>query len=310
MLKNMRNKAIMVCLAALIALAGADKAVAQTYSGYLKIDDVNGNGPDSLHVTITVPEVAYKTRTIYVVDTVYVERDFRNSSVGRDTRKPQRPYMRSESPSAPVKESSAAGTRSSRNTYKGYYATPWMFGVKTNLLSDVLAIPSLGFEVQLYDNLSLDLGGWWSQWNILYPNKQTRIYGGAPELRWWFGDEMMRRGHFIGLHGMVAWYTFEWREKDGTKVIYQNGLDDIKDAGSTSPSWSCGLTYGYSLPLDRTGNFGLEFYAGLGYQFYKYKRIIPSEGWNYYTHYEKRKVGLTKIGVNLTYRFSLRKVKH
>ena len=120
---------------------------------------------------------------------------------------------------------------------------------------------------------------------------------------------MMRRGHFVGLHGMTAWYTLEWKEKDGTTVIYQNGLDDVKDAGSTSPSWSCGVTYGYSLPIDRTGNLGLEFYVGLGYQSYQYKRIIPSDGWNYYKHYSKHKVGLTKIGANLTYRFSLRRVR-
>lgn len=304
----MRNKAILIFLMSVMAFCGMRSAVAQTYSGYLKIDDINGKGPDSLHVTITVPEMSYKTRTIYVVDTVYVDRSAQGQSYSRDVRKPQRPQRpQYERPERPVRQLKA---QASHNQYKSYYSTPWMFGVKTNLISDLIAIPYAGFEVQLYDNISLDLNGWLSKWNIFYPNKQTRIYGAAPEVRWWFGEEMMRRGHFVGLHGMVAWYTLEWRDTDGTTVIFQNGLNDPKDAGSKSPSWSCGVTYGYSLPLDRTGNLGLEFYVGLGYISYRHKRIFPSEdGWSYYTHHAHDQVGITKVGANLTYRFSLRRVR-
>lgn len=302
----MRSKAISVLALAVVVLCGMHSAVAQTYSGYLKIDDINGKGPDSLHVTITVPEMSYKTRTIYVVDTVYVDRSAQGQSYVREPRKSQKParpqYQR---PVKPVKPAEPA-----RNSVRSYFATPWMFGVKTNLISDLIAIPYAGFEVQLYDNLSFDLNGWWSKWNIFYPNPQTKIYGAAPEVRWWFGEEMMNRGHFVGLHGMVAWYTLEWKDKDGTTVIYQNGLNDIKDAGSKTPAWSCGVTYGYSLPLDRTGNLGIEFYVGLGYFSYKQKRIIPDEeGWSYFEHQVHDQIGITKIGANLTYRFSLRRVR-
>ena len=298
----------MFLIISVMALAGMRTAVAQTYSGYLKVDDVNGNGPDSLYVTITVPEMSYRTRTIYIVDTVYVEKGSQKHRYGRGEHWSSRPDV----PQYRNYQGAVTSTKevSGRRKHKGYYTSPWMIGVKTNLLSDAVAIPSLGFEVQLYDNLSFDLGGWWSKWNIFHPNRQTRIYGAAPEVRWWFGEEMMRRGHFVGLHGMVAWYTLAWKGKDGTTAIYQNGLNDVMDVGSTSPSWSCGVTYGYSLPLDKTGKLGLEFYAGLGYQSYQYKRIIAAEdGSNSFTHHIRHQFGLTKVGANLTYRFSLRRYK-
>ena len=267
---TIRNKAILILLISVMAFCGARSAFAQTYSGYLKLDDINGKGPDSLFVTITVPESFYNGNA-----------------------------------------SAHSKYRSSRNSYKAYYATPWMAAVKTNILSDVVAIPAVGFEVKLVDNLSLDLGGWWSKWNIIYPNDQTKIYGASPELRWWFGKDMMRRGHFVGVHGMAAWYTLQWKEKGGTTVIYQNGLNDIMDTGSTSPSWSCGVTYGYSLPINRSGSLGFDFYVGLGYQSYQYKRIVISDnGSTSFTHHAHNKFGLTKIGTSLSYRFSLRRTKH
>lgn len=190
-----------------------------------------------------------------------------------------------------------------------YYATPWMAGIKTNLLSDLISIPYAGVELQLSRKISLDLSGWFSKWNAFYPNKQTSLYGGAPELRFWFGDEIMKRGHFIGLSGMAAWYTMEWEDK-GEVVIYQNGTADILDSGSMTPAWSCGLTYGYSLPLDRTGRLGMEFYIGYGYSHYDQKRIaLLSDGTTVFTHEQNDHLGITKVGVNLAYRFSLRRVK-
>lgn len=198
-----------------------------------------------------------------------------------------------------------------RYSGKGYYATPWLASVKTNLLADVISVPYAGFEVQLMDNVSLDLGGWYGQWNLLYPNnRQTRLYGAAPELRWWVGGDMMRKGHFVGLHGMAAWYTLAMENKDGNKVIYQNGTADLDDTGSMSPSWNCGLTYGYSLPLDRQGRFCLEFYAGLGYMKYQHKRIVSlPDGHKDYEHQVVEGVSLTKAGINLAYRFSLRRYR-
>ena len=251
---------------------------AQTYSGYLWITEGNSTGPDSLYVTITVPGSG---------QTVDLYGDL--------------------SMIAAAEKASRKSASDEKYSHRPYYSTPWMAGIKTNLVSDLISIPYAGVEIQLARKLSLDLNGWYSKWNIFYPNPQTRIYGGAPELRLWLGEEMMKKGHFIGLHGMAAWYTLEWKDKDGTNVIFQNGKDDYRDAGSTTPAWSCGVTYGYSLPLDRKGRLGFEFYIGLGYSYYQQKRIVPED--KIYSHQVNSQVGITKAGVNLAYRFSLRRVK-
>ncbi len=248
-------------------------ASGQTYTGYLKLDDTSMKGPDSVLVTMTIP-----TDT-YIRDTVYLSR-------------------------------SEMRERKKDRSGKAYYATPWMFGVKTNLLSDVIAVPYVGVETQLTERLSLDLSGWFTPLNIFYPNKQTSLYGFSPELRWWLGGPAMKKGYFLGAHGNVTWYTLEWRDSEGNKVIYQNGIDDLHDAGSKNPAWSAGLTHGYLLPLDRKGHWNLEFYMGVGYAAYQQKRIYTEEdGRSYYKHEKNSYIGITKVGINLTYSFSLRRVK-
>ncbi len=256
-------------------MLGSLSASAQTYTGYLKLDDVNEKGPDSLLVTISVPE------DTYVRDTVYLSR-----RELKDLKKSKE--------------------------YDGrvYYDTPWMFGVKTNLLSDAIVVPYAGIDVQIARKLSLNLSGWYTPVNIFYPNDDTSVYGFAPELRWWLGDRAMGKGYFAGLHANVAWYTLEWKDKSGEVVKYQNGIEDIYDPGTMYPSWSVGATYGYSLPLDRRQRWNLEFYMGVGYASYQHKVFFTTEaGKRDYRHEVNSYIGITKVGIDLTYRFSLRRVK-
>ncbi len=272
------KKKFIACFGALMMIGFAFSALeasAQTYSGYLKLDDGKLKGPDSLHVTITVPEGSY------VRDTVYLTRS-----------------------EARALDKASGG--------KTYYSTPWMMGVKTNLLSDAIAVPYAGLEFQIAPKMSLDLNGWFTPLNIFHPNKQTNVYGFSPELRWWLGGRAMNKGYFVGLHGNVTWYTLEWRDADGKTVIYQNGTEDMYDTGTKTPAWSAGLTYGYLLPLDRKGHWNMEFFMGIGYASYQQKCIYPAEeegGKIEYIHEENSYFGITKVGVNLTYSFSLRRVK-
>ena len=262
-------------LALVACLPMFNKASAQTYTGYLKLDDISVKAPDSILVTMTVP------REAYVRDTVVL------------TRKQAR-------------ELKKAGEYDPRP----YYATPWMMGFKTNLLSDAIAIPYAGLEIQLARNLSLDLSGWFSPWNIFHPNPQTSIYGLAPELRWWYGSRAMSKGYFVGVHGNLGWYTLEWKDKEGNRVLYQNGNDDIYDPGTKYPAWSAGLTFGYSQPLDRKEHWNLEFYMGVGYSSYQQKCFYLDEDKKGDLDHEVHKdFGVTKVGINLTYRFSMRRVK-
>lgn len=264
-------------LAVIFGIIVCETLSAQTYVGYLKPVAAEESS-DSILVKITLPE-GQMLNAAPVKDTVYVDR--RGTPI--------------------VKKYSS----------KAYYDTPWMFGIKTNLLSDAaLALPYGGLEIQIARRMSLDLSGWYSSWNIYYPNEQTRIYGASPEIRWWLGDKVMREGHFIGVHGNASWYTVEWKNKDGVNKLYQNGTLWLDDTGNETPAWSCGLTYGYSLGLGRNDFWGLEFFLGLGYSSYQQKVIsLSPENIGTYTHEKNTYIGITKVGINLTYRFSLRRVK-
>lgn len=193
------------------------------------------------------------------------------------------------------------------------YDTPWMMGFKTNLLSDAILIPIMGVEFQIADHLSLELQGWCAADNIFVPSdKNASFYGIAPELRWWIGDNIMRKGSFVGLHGQCAWYTFQWKDD----LLYQNGPDNVwignfHDPGNSRPAWSAGITYGYSLGLGKKAHWGIEFVLGLGYARYSQNvATYRNDVWEFTEHQDKHHYGLTKIGVNLTYRFSLRKVRY
>ncbi len=192
-----------------------------------------------------------------------------------------------------------------------YHDTPWMIGLKTNLIADAMAIPMAGLEFQIGRRASLDLQGWYTNYNIFCKeDENANVYGFSPELRIWTKGNTMQRGSFFGIHAMTCWYTFKWR--DG--YLYQNGGEGqySGDAGSNSPAWSVGLTYGYSVALDRKAHWGLELVLGVGYGQYAQNLGAWSETdnkWYIHEHQDNTHTGITKAGLNLTYRFSARRVK-
>lgn len=195
---------------------------------------------------------------------------------------------------------------------KKEWDTPWMMGFKTNLAADAMAMPNLGVEFQLARFMSLDLQAYATTYNLLVPDAMvTGFYNFSPELRFWVRDGgVMRKGSFFGIYGSGAWYTLHW--EDG--LLYQNGPDNIWDgnyhnAGNLNPAWSAGLTYGYSLGLGRKAHWGLEFVVGVGYSQYSQNIAKYNAGvWEFVEHQDKKNFGLTRVGLNLTYRFSLRRV--
>ncbi len=191
------------------------------------------------------------------------------------------------------------------------HETPWMMGFKTNLIGDAIVVPTLGVEVQIGKKMSLDIQGFLSDYNVFNNfDNNTNVYGFSPELRFWPGGGTMRKGQFIGLHARCAWYTLQW--KDG--LLYQNGPKDVwegnyHNAGNSTPAWSAGFTYGYSVGFGRKGHWGLEFLIGIGYA--KYKQNIAQfqdNIWQLVEHQDNHHFGITRAGINLTYRFSTRKV--
>jgi len=258
--------------------------------------------PDSIPVTekepvkdVILPSQQKAENIIYIRDTVYVVKEtvYLPASVRQD-QQASNYYGQYKQPRTPV-----------------YHDTPWMMGFKTNLLADAMVIPSLGMEIQLAERMSLDLQGWYTGTNVFCKDdRNTNVYGFTPELRWWTGGSAMQKGTFVGVHARMAWYTLQWR--DG--LLYQNGKDGehAGDAGNAAPAWSIGFTYGYSLSLDRKDRWGLELLLGLGYGQYSQNvgEINPEDQkWYIKEHQKLTHIGITRASVNLTYRFSVRKVK-
>lgn len=180
-----------------------------------------------------------------------------------------------------------------------YEISSWRLGLKTNLLADAVLPANLGIEFELSDHLSLDVNGGFSQTNVISPCKDTRVYGVTPELRYW-PKSAMRKGHFFGLHSNIAWFTL--KGSDG--LLYQN-------ISNREPAWNVGLTYGYLIGLGKNDRWGLELFLGAGYGHYVQKvgKLSPLDNQWYRTEVqEKRHLGLTRAGVNLVYRFDMKKV--
>lgn len=179
------------------------------------------------------------------------------------------------------------------------WLNPNVMAIKTNLAADALAMPSLGIEFQIVKGLSLDVTGTYGFYNLL--NKDRREMSAwyvSPELRWWFGEHPMQRGSFIGLHGNLSEYSLEWIDN----IAYRSVPGKY--------AWSAGFTYGACACLDRKAHWGLEFVVGVGYgQYYQHVGMFAPNG-----KFEingtaapkmKEYYGLTKLQLNLVYRFSL-----
>lgn len=229
-----------------------------------------------------------KPDTVYVRDTVYLQ--------------PETYYIQSEDTvyvGHPVVHQNQPVVSEPEPKKYIYVPTSWRMAVKTNLVADAVLPGNLGMEFQLSRRLSLDLTGGYSEINTVFPCKDTKVYGITPELRF-YPKASMKKGHFFGLHGNVVWYTTKWA--DG--LIYQN-------ISNEDPAWSVGLTYGYLLGFGKNDRWGLEFYAGAGYGHYTQKvgqwNEVDQE-WQRVEIQEKRHFGLTRFGINLTYRFDIRKL--
>lgn len=173
---------------------------------------------------------------------------------------------------------------------------PWMMGVKTNLLTDVVLLPVLGAEIQIAPHFSFEISGTFTRKNIFFPDKDTNVYGLSPEVRYWM-NSALRKGHFFGLHVNTLWYTTKWA--DG--CLYQN-------ISNSRPAWSVGATYGYNLRLDRKDHWGLELFLGVGYgQYTQDVGVWNEEHQKWYSKGvgNEQYIGVTKIGVSLNYRFSV-----
>lgn len=173
---------------------------------------------------------------------------------------------------------------------------PFYMALKSNMLSDILALPELGVEFYLGKNLSI-VGNWmYGWWDKDATHRYWRAYGGDLALRWWFGSVARRKpltGHHVGLYGGVVTYDFEFGGKGHMGGRPGHNLWD-------RCMHFAGVEYGYSLPIARRWN--IDFTLGLGYMGGKYVEYVPNgECYKWVSTKQKHYVGPTKLEVSLVW---------
>lgn len=147
---------------------------------------------------------------------------------------------------------------------------PLYLALKTNLLYDAAALPSVGFEAYVGKGWSVVANwtyGWWDKDNV---HRYWRAYGGDLAVRRWFGRKAAEKpltGHHLGVYAGVVTYDFEFGG-----VGHMGGLPGRNLWARCN--YMGGIEYGYSLPVARRLN--IDFTVGIGYLGGKVIRYVPS----------------------------------
>ena len=156
-------------------------------------------------------------------------------------------------------------------------------------------VANLGVEFKLAKHWSLEIIGAYSPYNLIVQNRKIRLFGIRPEVRYWWG-EPMKRGHFLGLHGLTSAFNIQLNDK----ARYQD---------PNHAAWGVGIAYGYALPLGKKENWGVEFTLGLGYARIKYDKYDGGFNGQFIERKRVNYYGPTRLGINFSYRFDIDKNK-
>lgn len=138
-----------------------------------------------------------------------------------------------------------------------YVSTPWY--IKSNLIYDVLLMPSLEIEYRFNDHWSAAVEGNMAWWHNDGKHKYYQLATIIPEARYWFKPQGSRRGHYVGLFGGGGWYDLE------------NGNTGYRGTGGM-----VGASYGYMFPIGK--HFAFEAGIGVGFMTTKYEEYLPVDG--------------------------------
>lgn len=168
--------------------------------------------------------------------------------------------------------------------------------IKTNLISDALLIPDIGFEAYVGRGWSIAADGMYGWWKNDKRHRYWHAYGGDLALRKWFGAVAKRKplsGHHLGINGGVFTYDFEFGGRG-----YMGG----KPGGTLldKMNYAVGVEYGYSVGLAKRLNIDLSL--TVGYWGGTYQEYLP-QGSCYVWQATKQRhwVGPIKAGVTLVW---------
>ena len=167
--------------------------------------------------------------------------------------------------------------------------------VKANALSWFTTTPQAEVEGAVGARWTVGLAGSWNPWKF-GDNKKFKHWELRPMGRYWLWEAF--NGHFFGLSGEYGQYNVGGMRATPFGLMFSD-TDRKRYEGSFV---GAGLSYGYVLPFAR--HWAAEFTVGAGYVHTKYDtyynipngaRFEKGRSYNYW--------GLTKVGINLVYRF-------
>ena len=170
-----------------------------------------------------------------------------------------------------------------------------LLNVKTNALEVAMLVANLGVEFRITPRVSFDMIWHYSPYDYFVSDRKIRLDAIEPELRFWWGEALVK-GHFVGLHLPVAGFNIQLNDR----YRYQDPNHALCGVG---------ISYGYAMPLGRRGNWGVEFTVGVGYVDVKYD-VYSGKCNGAYLRTERRNYfGITRLGVDISYRIDMKKVE-
>jgi len=157
--------------------------------------------------------------------------------------------------------------------------------VKSNLLYDAVAIPSLGIETKIGKYTTLDISGTYDP--ISFPNdRKWKNWTVQPELRRW--GCMPFSGMFVGVNALAGGFNFE-------KVPIAK-IDNKRAQGTF---YGGELTLGYHKIL--SPHWGLESGFSVGFIYTDYSRYRCGSCGYKEMSFHKNYMGPTRLSISLVY---------
>lgn len=190
-----------------------------------------------------------------------------------------------ERPAEPESEPGQSVVEACEGALPGSVRARSRWAIKTNAAYLAATVANLGVEYGFGRHYSVDLPIIYSPYTV---SRTFRLCFMAiqPEFRYWLKTPM--KGHFFGAHLHIGAFNI--------------AVDKEKRYQSPDGFYGAGISYGYALTFAR--HWGAEFTVGAGYVRTKYDAYynIPN-GARYARGVPYNYWGLTKVGINLAYRF-------